>query len=127
MYASDRFCLPFANFCSLAVPKSKVSMGTALEDSRGASPCLVGGNGTLTLFPPRCQTLQHQFQRDDNVRTLLEAIRDSFEIAKEAEALKNMQPASTQAKILDEMLDCVSECAKFIMSYAKDVHVGTSF
>jgi hypothetical protein len=32
---------------------------------------------------------------------------------------------STQAKILDEMLECVSECSKFIISYAKDVEVGT--
>jgi hypothetical protein len=29
-----------------------------------------------------------------------------------------------QVKILDEMLECVSECAKFIISYAADVQVG---
>jgi hypothetical protein len=68
--------------------------------------------------------LLHQFQRDDNVRALLTAIRDSFEIAKEADALKNMDPASMQAKILDEMLEYVSESAKFIISYAEDVRVG---
>jgi hypothetical protein len=73
----------------------------------------------------RRQTLIHQFRRDDNVRALLEAIRDAFEIAKEADVLKDMEPASTQAKILDEMLECVSECSKFIISYAKDVEVGT--
>jgi hypothetical protein len=70
--------------------------------------------------------LQQQFQRDDNVQTLLEAIRDSFEIVKDADVLKNMEPASAQVKILDEMLECVSECAKFIMSYAADVQVGAS-
>jgi hypothetical protein len=64
-----------------------------------------------SLFSPRHQTLLHQFQRDDNVRALLTAIRDSFEIAQEADALKNMDPASTQAKILDEMLEYVSESA----------------
>jgi hypothetical protein len=37
-----------------------------------------------------------------------------------------MEPASTQVKILDEMLECVSECATFIISYAEDGHVGTS-
>jgi hypothetical protein len=73
----------------------------------------------------RHQTLLHQFRRDDNVRALLEAIRDAFEIAKVADVLKDMEPASTQAKILDEMLECVSECSKFIISYAKDVEVGT--
>jgi hypothetical protein len=72
------------------------------------------------------QTLLQQFQRDDNVRTLLQAIRDGFEFAKEADVLRNIQPASTQAKILDEMLQCVSECAEFIQSYANDVQVGTS-
>ena len=70
--------------------------------------------------------MQQQFQRDDNVQTLLEAIRDSFEIVKDADVLKNMEPASAQVKILDEMLECVSECAKFIMSYAADVQVGAS-
>ena len=52
------------------------------------------------------------------------AIRDSFEIAKEADTFKNMDPASTQAKILDEMLEYVSESAKFIILYAEDVRVG---
>jgi hypothetical protein len=70
--------------------------------------------------------LLHQFERDDDVRGLLQAIRDAFEIAKEADILRNLKPASTQAKILDEMLECVSECATFIISYAEDVQVGTS-
>jgi hypothetical protein len=72
------------------------------------------------------QTLLLQLQRDDNVQTLLKAIQDTFEFAKEADVLKNMEPGSTQAKILDEMLECVSECAKFIISYAENVQVGTS-
>jgi hypothetical protein len=72
------------------------------------------------------QTLLLQLQRDDNVQTLLKAIQDAFEFAKEADVLKNMEPVSTQAKILDEMLECVSECAKFIISYAENVHAGMS-
>jgi hypothetical protein len=79
-----------------------------------------------TLSSPHHQTLIHQFRRDDNVRTLLKAIRDAFEFAKEADNLRNIEPASTQAKILDEMLQCVSEAAEFIELYAKDVQVGTS-
>jgi hypothetical protein len=73
---------------------------------------------------PRHQALLHQFQRDDNVRTLVKAIRDAFEFTNEADVLRNIQPTSAQAKILDEMLECVSKSAEFIESYAKDVQVG---
>jgi hypothetical protein len=72
------------------------------------------------------QTLLLQLQRDDNVQTLLKAIQDAFEFSQEADVLKNMEPASAQAKILDEMLECVSECARFIISYAENVQVGKS-
>jgi hypothetical protein len=71
------------------------------------------------------QTLLLQLKRDDNVRTLLQAILDAFDFAKKADILRNMDPESTQPKILDEMLEYVSECAKFITSYAQDVQVGT--
>jgi hypothetical protein len=71
------------------------------------------------------QTLLLQLKRDDNVRTLLQAILDAFDFAKKADLLRNMDPESAQPKILDEMLECVSECAKFIISYAEDVNVGT--
>jgi hypothetical protein len=73
------------------------------------------------------QTLLLQLKRDDNVRTLLQAILDAFDFTKKADVLRNMDPESTQPKILDEMLECVSECAKFIISYAEDVQVGMSF
>jgi hypothetical protein len=65
-------------------------------------------------------------QRDDNVQTLLEAIRDAFELAEEADTLRDIQPESKQAKILHEMLECVSKTAEFIESYARDVQVGMS-
>jgi hypothetical protein len=45
------FCLFFAGltrFSDAALRKS--SMESALEDSRGASPCLVGGCGTFILY-----------------------------------------------------------------------------
>ena len=77
-------------------------------------------------FSPGIQTLLQQVGRDDNVRTLLEAIRDAFEFAKEAAILRNIQPSSMQLKILDEMLQCVYKSAEFIESYAKDVQLGTS-
>jgi hypothetical protein len=78
-----------------------------------------------SLISSILQTLLQQFQQDDNVRSLLKAIRDTFGFVIEADVLRNMEPASTQVKILDEMLECVSECATFIISYAEDVH-GTS-
>jgi hypothetical protein len=70
--------------------------------------------------------LLQQVQRDDNIQTLLEGICDAFEFAEEADTLRNIKPESRQAKILEEMLECVSESAKFIRSYAEDVNLGTS-
>jgi hypothetical protein len=81
------------------------------------------GNSTLSCSPC-CQALLRQVQRDDNVQTLLEAILDAFEFAEEADALRDIKPESRQAKILEDMLKCVSECAQFISSYAEDVNVG---
>jgi hypothetical protein len=70
--------------------------------------------------------LLQQVQRDDNIQTLLEAIVDAFEFAEEADPLRDIRPESRQAKILEDMLRCVTECAEFITSYAEDVNVGTS-
>ena len=60
-----------------------------------------------------------------NIQTLLEAIRDAFEFTEEADTLRHIKPGSRQASILEEMLECVSECAKFISSYAEDVNLGS--
>jgi hypothetical protein len=70
--------------------------------------------------------LLKQIQRDNNIQTLLEAIRDAFEFAEEADILQSIKPESKQATILEKMLECVAECATFIRSYAEDVKVGTS-
>ena len=77
-------------------------------------------------FWPCRQALLQQVKRDDNIQRLLEAIRDAFEFAEEADILRSIKPKSRQATILEEMLRCVAECAKFIRSYAEDVQVGTS-
>jgi hypothetical protein len=79
----------------------------------------------LSLFLFR-QTLLLQVQRDDNVRTLFKAICDAFEFVNDAEALKNINPKSLQAKILEDMLQRVSEISKFIELYAKNGQAGTS-
>jgi hypothetical protein len=79
------------------------------------------------FFPPRGQTLLKQVQRDINIKTLLETIRDVFEFTKEADALRNIKPESMQAKILEDMLLRVYELGKFIESYAKDIQAGKSY
>jgi hypothetical protein len=84
------------------------------------------GNVEHSLISSILQTFLQQFHQDDNVRSLLQAIHDAFAFVIEADVLRNMEPASTQVKILDEMLECISECATFIISYAEDVHIGTS-
>jgi hypothetical protein len=80
----------------------------------------------LFCFSLCLQTLLQQVERDLNVETLLEVIRDAFEFVEEADTLRNIMPESRQATILEEMLESVSKCAEFIQSYAEDVHVGTS-
>jgi hypothetical protein len=87
-----------------------------------------------SIFLTHWQTSVDLLRHDDNVRRSFKAILDTFQFANEADVLKNIQPASTQANMLNEMLHCVSECAKFIKSYAfftgplakKHVQVGTS-
>jgi hypothetical protein len=85
------------------------------------------------FFLAHCQSSVNRLRDDDNVRTSFKVILDTFEFANEADVLRNIQPASTQAKMLHEMLQCVSECANSIKSYAftgplatKHVQVGTS-
>jgi hypothetical protein len=112
-----------ANFRTAAEPLCKSSMEAPLKDSRGASPFLLKHAEHLLFIC--CQTLLQQVQRDENVEALLETIRDAFEFAEEADTLRSIKPESKQAKILEQMLECVSESAKFIKSYAEDVQVGT--
>jgi hypothetical protein len=85
------------------------------------------------FFLARWQTSVYQLRHDDNVQTSFKVILDTFEFENEADVFRNIQPASTQAKMLHEMLQCVFECANIIKSYAftgplatKHVQVGTS-
>ncbi len=66
------------------------------------------------------QTLLEQYQRDDNVLTLLEAIHDAFDFAHHEDTLKSIKPDSKQAQVLTLMLQDVCSCSDFIQSYAKD-------
>ena len=72
----------------------------------------------LCLFG--CQTLLEQYERDDNVLTLVKAMHDAFDFAHHEDTLKFIKPDSKQAEILTMMLRDVCSCSDFIQSYAKD-------
>ncbi len=72
----------------------------------------------LCLFG--CQQLLEQYERDKNVLTLLEAMRDAFDFAHHEDTLRSIKPDSKQAEILTMMLRDVCNCSDFIRSYAKD-------
>ncbi|KAI0271313.1 hypothetical protein BC834DRAFT_1030808 [Gloeopeniophorella convolvens] len=69
------------------------------------------------------KTLIAQVERDDSFKALLIAIRDAFDLAKQAKELENLLPGSSQVKILKEMLRHVGACGDLIQNYAK----GTTF
>ncbi|KAH9002381.1 hypothetical protein EDB86DRAFT_3074161 [Lactarius hatsudake] len=73
--------------------------------------------GLLFAIP---KTLLEQFQRDDNVRTLLEAMHDAFDFAHHEDTLRSIKPESYQAQILTLMMQDVCSCCDFIQSYSKD-------
>ncbi|KAI9440928.1 hypothetical protein H4582DRAFT_1850592, partial [Lactarius indigo] len=72
------------------------------------------------LFSAIPKTLLEQFQRDDNVRTLLVAIHDAFDFANQEDRFKAIGRDSRQAEILSLMLQHVCNCCDFIRSYAND-------
>ncbi len=66
------------------------------------------------------QTLVEQYQRDDNVLTLLEAMHEAFDFANQEDAFKAIWRESRQAQILTLMLQHVCNCCDFIQSYARN-------
>ncbi|KAH9033680.1 hypothetical protein EDB83DRAFT_2525370 [Lactarius deliciosus] len=66
------------------------------------------------------KTLLEQFQRDDNIGTLLDAMRDAFDFANQEDRFKAIGRDSRQAQILMRMLQHVCKCCDFIRSYAED-------
>ena len=67
-----------------------------------------------------CQGLSNQYQRDDNVRTLVKNMHDAFDFTRHEDTLKSIKPKSKQAEILTLMLRDVCTCSDFIQSYTKD-------
>ncbi|KAH9059026.1 hypothetical protein EDB87DRAFT_1577942 [Lactarius vividus] len=76
----------------------------------------------LFAFP---KTLLEQFQRDDNIGTLLVAMHDAFDFANQEDRFKAIGRDSRQAQILTLMLQHVCNCCDFIRSYAKDSQLCT--
>ncbi len=66
------------------------------------------------------QELSKQYQRDDNVRTLLKSMHDAFDFASHQDTLKYIDPKSKQAEALTLMLRDVCSYSDFIQSYTKD-------
>ena len=79
---------------------------------------LLEGNTYDILFG--YQELSKQYQRDDDVRTLLKTMHDAFDFTRHEETLKSIKPKSKQAEILTLMLRDVCDCSDFIQSYTKD-------
>jgi hypothetical protein len=112
-----------ANCCPSAC---QLGMDSALQYSSGARLALLDDmEHSPFFFLAHWQSSVHRLRHDDNVRTSFKVILDTFEFANEADVLRNIQPASRQATVLDEMLQCVSECANYIKAYAF-TQVGTS-
>ena len=74
----------------------------------------------LRLFG--CQTLLGQYEHDDNVVTLVEAMHDAFDFVhhEDTQAVKSIKPDLDQAKVLTLMLQDICNCGDFIQSYIKD-------
>ena len=67
-----------------------------------------------------CKELSNQYQRDDNVRTLVKNMHDAFDFTCHEETLKVIKLKSKQAEIITLMLRDVCTCSDFIQSYTKD-------
>ncbi|KAH9055547.1 hypothetical protein EDB87DRAFT_1579779 [Lactarius vividus] len=74
-------------------------------------------HGLLVAIP---KTLLEQFQRDDNIGSLLAAMHDAFDFTNQEDRFKAIGRDSKQARILTLMLQHVCNCCDFIQSYAKD-------
>ncbi|KAN0126434.1 hypothetical protein V8E52_000074 [Russula decolorans] len=81
------------------------------------SPFAKMAHGLLLAIP---KTVLEQYQRDNNVQTLLQAIHDAFDFAHHEDTLNCIKPQSEQARILTLMLQHVCSCCDFIQSYTKD-------
>ena len=98
-------------------------MGLAFLDPQGEF-CLPRSKTEMLIV---CwQAFLKQAERDDNVRTLLLAIRDAFDFAQLENVLRGVKAGSKQALIMMDMLKEVQVCGEFIQQYANDLQLCTS-
>ncbi|KAI0259286.1 hypothetical protein BC834DRAFT_962373, partial [Gloeopeniophorella convolvens] len=72
----------------------------------------------LSFIP---KTLLAQVERDENVKALLAAMHDAFDLAHDANAFESHIRQSTQREILMAMLKHVCACGEFVQTYANDI------
>lgn len=77
---------------------------------------------SLAQCPEIVQAIATQMERDDQVRTLLEALKDMMDTVHAAEDLEARCHDPKQAEIITKMLQQTGECGHFIQSYAKDIN-----
>src|SRR6266702_714023 len=99
-----------------APPVCEDGIWLGFNHPRGASIFVIFGRKHLCHVYSG-QTLIEQYQRDDNVLTLVEAMHDAFDFAQHEDTLKSIKPDSKQAEILTLMLQDVCSCSDFIQSY----------
>jgi len=109
-----------SRFSLSAPPVCKDGIWPGFSDPRGAFVSVNVRRETLMLCLFGCQKLLEQYERDENVLTLLEAMHDASDFAHHEDILKSIKPDSKQAEILTMILRDVCTCSDFIQSYAKD-------
>ncbi|KAI0258834.1 hypothetical protein BC834DRAFT_962954 [Gloeopeniophorella convolvens] len=73
---------------------------------------------SILSFIPK--TFLDQIERDDNVRKLLQAIHDAFDLLDNAKFLQSTIPNSKQTQVLLAMMRHICDCAYFIQTYARN-------
>ncbi|KAH9041398.1 hypothetical protein EDB85DRAFT_1923025 [Lactarius pseudohatsudake] len=102
---------PFAKMAyGLVSAIPKVHLFALLSEKETLISCLFGR-----------QILLEQYERDDNILALVDAMHHAFDFAHHEDTLKSIKPDSKQAEILTLMLRDVCSCGDFIRSYVKDL------
>ncbi|KAF8879999.1 quinon protein alcohol dehydrogenase-like superfamily [Gymnopilus junonius] len=78
----------------------------------------------LSIIP---NAIAGQFEYDNNIRRLLDAIDEAFDFVQDSYPLGNLKPKSKQTEILTLMLRSVCDSSRFIQSYAKDTEFAKRF
>lgn len=78
------------------------------------------------MFSSSYQIFLAQFERDENIQTLVKSMREMFDLSQAEDIFKIIKPNSNQALILKVMLKHITICNDVIQRYAKDKEFGMS-